>query len=126
VRGERSLIDVVHDIFGNVQDIVRSEISLAKAEVAHELDGAKSYALSLFIGTFSVAVTALFVLLSGMYALTLVLQPWAAALATAGVAALIGVAAFVFARRRKTRPLSGLTAGAPIKENTAWPEQSIK
>ena len=47
LRGDRSIVDVLNDIFGDLQDIVRSEIRLAKAEVSDELRGAKASALGL-------------------------------------------------------------------------------
>ena len=73
VRDDRSVVDVLNDIFGNLQDLVRSEIRLAKAEVSDELRGATSSALGLGIAFLASAFTALFLLLSGMYALSLVM-----------------------------------------------------
>lgn len=39
MSGERSLPAVVQDIFGNLQDIVRAEVSLARAELREEASG---------------------------------------------------------------------------------------
>jgi hypothetical protein len=127
VRDARSLVDVLDDIFGNLQDIVRSELRLAKAEVTDELWTAKSAALGLGIALLACAFAALFLLLSAMYALRLVPTTWGAALVVAGAVALVSVLAFVISARhtRARRNIAPRTA-ASIKENLAWAKQSIK
>jgi hypothetical protein len=127
VRGDRSLLDVINDIFGNLQDIVRSEIRLAKAEVSDELRGAKSSAVGLGIALLAGAFSALFLLLSGMYALSMVLTMWGAALCVALAMAVVSALAFLVAgqRRRARRSIDPRTA-VSIKENLEWAEQSIK
>jgi hypothetical protein len=127
VRGDRSLLDVINDIFGNLQDIVRSEIRLAKAEVSDELRGAKSSAVGLGIALLAGASSALFLLLSGMYALSMVLTMWGAALCVALAMAVVSALAFLVAgqRRRARRSIDPRTA-VSIKENLEWAEQSIK
>ena len=124
---ERSLIDVLNAIFGNLQDIVRSELRLATAEVTDELLSTKSAALSLGIAFMAGAFTALFLLLSAMYALALVLTTWGAALVVAGAVAMVSVVAFVIsARRTRVRRNLAPRTTASIKENLAWAKQSIK
>lgn len=100
MRGDRSVVDVLNDIFGNLQDIVRSEILLAKAEIGDELRGAKSSALALGIALLAAAFTALFLLLSGMYALSLVMPTWGAALCVAVAMAVFSAVAYLIAVRR--------------------------
>ena len=47
---ERSVSDVLQDIFGNVQDIVRSEVRLAQAEIKTEAAKTARAAKSLIAG----------------------------------------------------------------------------
>ena len=127
MRGERSLLDVLTDIFGNLEDIVRSELRLARAEVADELRRAKSSVLGLGIAILAGTLSVLFLLLSGMYALRLVLTPWGAALVIAGAAALVSLVAFLIsAQRRRARRNIVPRTTASIKENLEWAQQSIK
>ena len=127
MRGDRSVVDVLNDIFGNLQDIVRSEILLAKAEVGDELRGAKSSALGLGIALLAAALGALFLLLSGMYALSLVMPTWGAALCVAVGMAVFSAAAYLIAvRRLRTRRNAIPRTATSIEENVEWAKQSIK
>jgi uncharacterized membrane protein YqjE len=126
VRDERSLVDLLNDILGNLHDIVRSELRLATAEVTDELRTTKSAALGLGIAFLASAFTVLFLLLSAMYALTLVLTTWGAALVVAGAVAMVSVVAFVGARRMLVRRNIAPRTTASLKENLAWAKQSIK
>lgn len=127
LRGDRSIVDVLNDIFGDLQDIVRSEIRLAKAEVSDELRGAKAPALGLGVALLTSAFAALFLLLSAMYALSLVMSIWAAALCVAVTMAIVSSVAFLIAgRRMRTRRTVAPRATASIKENFEWAKQSVK
>jgi hypothetical protein len=127
VRDDRSFLDVLNDIFGNLQEIIRSEIRLAKAEVSDELRGAKSSAVGVGVALLASAFTALFLLLSGMYALSLVMSTWRAALCIALALAVVSFIAFLITgrRTRARRNIAPRTA-ASIKENLEWAKQSIK
>lgn len=70
MRGERSVVDIVSDILCALQDVVRAEMRLAKAEVANELGRAKSLALGPGIAVLAGACPVLVLLLAAMYALT--------------------------------------------------------
>jgi len=77
---DRSFSDVVHDILHNVQEIVRSEVRLAKTEIGEEAAKAKSSAVLLGAGGLAALYAVLFLLLMIVYALCLVMPNWAAAL----------------------------------------------
>jgi Putative Actinobacterial Holin-X, holin superfamily III len=131
VRGHRSLVDVFDDIFGNLQEIVRSEIHLARAEVSEELRSAKSSALGMGFAMLAGAFALLFALLSGMYALTRVMAGWQAALIIAAALATVSAIALVFARlraRKRQRPVSspGTGTAASIEEDLKWIRPSIR
>jgi hypothetical protein len=90
MASERSIAAVLHDIVGNVQDIVRSEFRLAKTEATDELGKLRSAGTMLGVGAFLLIFSGIFLLLAIVYALSLVMEPWAAALivgATVGVIA---------------------------------------
>lgn len=127
MQAERSLVDVVSAIFGNLQDIVSAEIRLAKVEVTDVLRNTKSTALGLGIALLASAFSALFLLLAAMHALTLVLTAWGAALVLAGAMALVSFVAFAITLRRTQvrRSIAPRTRDS-IKENLAWAKQSIK
>jgi uncharacterized membrane protein len=93
-------VDVLNDIFGNLQDIVRSEIHLAKAEASKELRSATPSAIGLGIALLASAFTALFLLLAGMYALSLVMPIWRAALCVALAMTVVSVTGFLITARR--------------------------
>ncbi len=122
---DRSLADVLQNIVRNVQEIVRAEITLAKAEIRQESAKAVATAKWLAVG----AVTSLFALLFGLFtlvdALALVVPHWAATLAVA--AALTVVAALSLttglSRLKQTHPIPEHTVES-LKENVQWAKQS--
>jgi uncharacterized membrane protein YqjE len=127
VRADRALLDVLTDILGNLEDIVRSELRLAKAELRDELRDARSSVLAMGIAILASTFTLLFLLLSGMYALRLLLAPWGAALVMAAPTALASVVAFVIsARYMRVRRNIAPTTTASVKENLQWDRQSGK
>ena len=71
--GDRSLSDVFQDIVRNVQEIVRSEVRLAKTEIREEAARAKSPTLWLGAGVVTAIFAMLFLLLMTVYALALVM-----------------------------------------------------
>ena len=80
VAEDRSFSDVVQDIIRNVQEIVRSEVRLAKAEIGEEAVKAKSSAVLLGAGAVTATYAIFFLLLMIVYGLALVMPTWAAAL----------------------------------------------
>src|SRR4030095_11793295 len=92
VASIRSIPEIVRDVLANIQDIVRAEVRLAKAELGEELSKARSAGLLIAVGAVAAIFSALFLLLACVYALARVMPDWAAALV---VAAAVGVAAAV-------------------------------
>jgi protein-S-isoprenylcysteine O-methyltransferase Ste14 len=89
----KSLADLVEDSIGNVQELVRSEIRLARAEVREAAQKAWRAAIPLVIGAALGFYAAGFLLLTAVYALSQAVPPWLAALlvalATGTVSALL-------------------------------------
>ena len=124
--GIRSIPEILQDVLSNIQDIVRAEVRLAKAELGEELNRARSGGLLIGVGAVAAIFSALFLLLACVYALGLVMPNWAAALI---VAAAVGVAAAVTLglglKRLKTIQAAPKTA-ASLKENVRWAKQLTK
>src|SRR3954470_2083896 len=87
--GERTIADVLSDIVGNIQQIVRAEVRLAKAELQEDLIRVKSAAVLFAVGAVAGVLGVAFVLLAAVWALALVVVPWAAALIVGVVVAAI-------------------------------------
>jgi hypothetical protein len=87
---ERSIVEVLGDIAGNVREMVRAEIRLAKVETTTQVSTAMRGAAFAAAGGGVALVALTFVAIAGMYALATVVALWIAALIVAGVAAVIG------------------------------------
>jgi uncharacterized membrane protein YqjE len=126
VAGIRSIPEILQDVLTNIQDIVRAEVRLAKAELGEELNRARSGGLLIGVGAVAAIFSTLFLLLACVYALSLVVPNWAAALI---VSAAVGVAAAVTLglglKRLKTIQAAPKTA-ASLKENVQWAKQLTK
>jgi uncharacterized membrane protein YqjE len=124
--GERSISDVLQDIVGNVQDIVRSEVKLAKSEVTTELVKVKTAAPMLIVGGVTALLATLFLMWAAVYALAIVLPMWAAALIVTALLAVIGsvtLAAGIKTLRRVNPPERTI---ASMKENVQWAKQQVR
>ena len=124
---ERSISDVLTDIVHNIQDIVRSEIRLAKTEVTEDWQHVRTAAVLLGVGVLVATNCVFFLLLCLVDALSQTMPPWAAALIVAG---LLGVAAIVLLmsatkRLRRARNPAPKTV-ATLKETVEWAKHPTK
>ena len=120
---DRPISAVLHDIVGNIQDIIRSEMRLAKTELGEELGKSRSAAILLGVGVLLLGCSALFVLLAIVYALSLVMAGWAAALIVgAAVGLFAAVCLHLGIRKFKAMRAVPKTAES-VKENVAWARQ---
>jgi hypothetical protein len=117
----RSSAEVVQDLLENVQEILRSEVRLAKAEITQEAKKAgQSAAIS--AGGAVLAIFALGLLLwTAVYALSLTLPLWAA---TMIIGVLVGIAAgaLLAAGRARMKQVHAKpeTTLQSVKENVQW------
>jgi uncharacterized membrane protein YqjE len=124
--GDRSISVVLQDIVRNIQDIVRSEVRLAKTELREEVAKARSASVLVAIGVLAGTFSAFFLLLTAVYALTLFVPNWAAALIVAtGIAIVAGVTLGTGLKRFKTVHAAPKTV-ASLKENVEWAKQQTK
>jgi uncharacterized membrane protein YqjE len=124
---DRSIGDVLKDIVANVQHIIRAEVRLAKIETRDELlkfkRGVIFFAVAGLFGTLALGV----LLLAAVYALSLVLPPWAAALVVAVVTGVIAaVCAGTGVKSLKQVTLPPPKTVATIQENIQWAKTQTK
>jgi uncharacterized membrane protein YqjE len=120
---DRPISTVLHDIVGNIQDIIRSEMRMAKTEFAEELGKSRSAAMMLGVGALMLIFGVLFVLLAIVYALSLVMAEWAAALIVGlGVGVIAAMCCVIGIRKFKTLRAAPRTVES-VKENVEWAKQ---
>jgi len=125
--GNRGLSDVLQDIVRNVQEIVRSEVRLAKTEFREEAAKAKDSGILLAVGAVTGIFAILFLMLTMVYALALVMPNWAAALIVGAALAIVTSILLTVGLKRFKRihPTPEHTVES-IKENVAWAKQRTK
>jgi uncharacterized membrane protein YqjE len=124
---DRSFSDVLQSIVRNVQEIVRSEVRLAKTEIREEAVKAKTALLFLGAGAVSAIFAILFLLVTIVYALTLIMPSWAAALIV-GVGLALTASMMLKAgirRFKQIHPTPERTVES-IKENVVWAKQHTR
>jgi len=117
--GDRSAADLVRDIISNVQEMVRSEVKLAKAEFREEttktLSGAKKMGIAAGAGVFALT----FVLWTIALLLTRVVPDWVATLLVGLVLGAVAGVLYSKARSEIHIPTPEKTI-ENVKENVEW------
>ena len=127
MNGDRAFSDVLQDLLGNLEQLVRSEIRLAKAEVREDAALALSAGVWMGVGVIGGMGAGMLLLWTVVFALALVLPLWAATLVTGGITAGIAFALVVAGRERlKQARLGPDRAVASIKEDLEWVKQSTR
>jgi uncharacterized membrane protein YqjE len=120
-ESDRSIASVLGDIVGNVQQIIRAEVRLAKVEVGEEIARAGRGGVIAAAGAVLCTMALGFMLLAAVYALALVWPAWAAALAVgAGAAVIGGVCISAGLSRLKQVKLAPPKTVATLQENIQW------
>ena len=124
---DRSVSDVVQDILRNLQEMVRSEIRLAKVEIRGEVNQAVSSGAWLAAGGVVAMSAWIFLLWALAYALATRMPMWAATLIVALVMVAAAAALIMNGIRRVKRvhPFPERTLES-VKENLAWMKQPTK
>jgi uncharacterized membrane protein YqjE len=125
-KNDRSISDVLRDIATNIQEIVRSEIQLARVELTEEgrkfAVGARALAVGGVVALYGIG----FVLLAALFALELVLPAWAAAIilgAVLLVGAWIAVSAGLSRLKQLKAPVKTMQT---VKEDALWIKEQPK
>lgn len=123
----RSVADVLQDILHNLQDMVRSEIRLAKVEIREEVQRASSSAAWIAAGAIGAVSAWMFLLWTLVYALATRMPIWAATLIVAVTMAAAAAMLIVGGIRRAKRiqPIPERTLES-VKENLEWMKQPTK
>ena len=127
IERDRSVAELLQDIVSNIQQIIRSEVLLAKTEVKEEARRAAK-AGRLLAGGAALAIYALgFLLLCCVYALSAAIAAWAAALIVgAAIAIMAALLLRVGIRRlREVSPTPQKTVQT-VKENVRWAKNQVK
>jgi uncharacterized membrane protein YqjE len=127
VGEERSVSDVLQDILRNLQDMVRSEIRLAKVEIREEGRRAVSSSVWIAAGVVAAVSAWIFVLWALAYALGTRMPMWAATLVVA-IAMAAAAAVLLMGGIRKIKriqPIPERTVES-VKENLEWMKQPTK
>jgi len=122
---ERSVAEVLKDIFGNVQEMIRSEIRLARAEMREEAGKTANSAKLLGIGAGLGFFAAAFALVTITLLLALVIPAWAAALVMTLVLGIPAAALISKGKAQLTIPTPQKTIGN-VKENVEWMKNQTK
>ena len=124
---DRTVSSVLQDIVGNVQEIVRSEVRLAKTELKEEAVKAKSSGIFLSAGALTGLYAVGFLLLGLVYALSTVIPAWAAAFLVGIALAIVASTLLSTGRKRlkQVNPTPERTVET-VKENVAWVKQQTR
>lgn len=122
---ERSMSDVVKDIIANVQEMVRSEVRLARVELRQELNESMAAGRLMAAGAGLGFFAALFGLLAIALFLGTFIWLWAAFLI---VSAILGIAGLVLLSKGRSRfvvPRPNKTMES-VRENVQWMKSQTK
>jgi uncharacterized membrane protein YqjE len=124
---QRTVPELLGNIVDNIQQIIRSEFRLAKAELQEKASRASKPATTLGVG-FLLGLYGLgFLLLAAVYALSMVMAAGLAALIVGGVLALVSVA-LVTSGIKKLKALNPAPERTiqTLEENVQWAKDQIK
>jgi hypothetical protein len=124
---QRTVPEVLNDIVGNLELIIRSEFRLAKSELKEETDKAAEPA-----ATFGVGVAVCFyglgaLLLAAVYGLALIMSSWLAALLVGALSFLVG-ATLISSGSKQLKYLHAFPNKTiqSMEENVQWVKDQIK
>lgn len=124
---DRSILTVLADIVGDIQQIIRAEFRLAKVEFSEELAKTRRRAMLAAAGLVFVMLSLGVLALAAVWALALVLPHWAAALVVGASLALIGGALTMTGiNRMRDVQLPPEKTVASIKENIQWAKTRVR
>jgi uncharacterized membrane protein YqjE len=122
----RSISDMVKDIGSGIRDIVRSEIKLAKVELADTAERVRSASLMLASGGILGIYAIGFILLAAFFALEIALPAWAAALIL-GVILFAGAAVGISSGRARLKTIRGPQKTLQtVKEDLRWIKEQAR
>lgn len=124
---QRSVPELLQSIVGNLQEIIRSEFRLAKAEFQEKASRAAKPAATFGAGAVLAFYGLGFLLLACVYALSLVLPGWLAALVVGAVLAVVAGVLMIAGGKKLKRidPTPNKTIQT-LEENLQWAKHPTK
>ena len=124
---QRTVPELLGNIVENIQQIIRSEFRLAKAELREKASKASKPATALAAGLLIGLYGFGFLLLAAVYALSMVMPAGLAALVVGGLLALVSVllATSGAKKLKSVRPAPERTIQT-LEENVQWAKDQIK
>jgi cyanate permease len=124
---ERTLPELLQGAVGNIEEIVRSEFQLQKAEIKESTAKLRGPVTLLGVG-FTVSLYAVgFLLLAAVYKLSTMMEAWMAALLVGGLLAIVAIITLIGATTKlkhvKVAPEKTVDT---MKENIAWAKRQMK
>lgn len=124
---ERSTLELLQDILGNIQDILRSEFQLATTEIKEEAAEASGPAVTLGVGLVLAAYAVGLLLLALVFALATRMALWSAALVVSAPVALVAILLIAIGRRELAHVNArSETTIASLKENVQWAKRQLE
>ncbi len=121
MEGRRSTAEIVQDIIDNTREIIRSELQLARTEVADKGKRVGKAAGMLAAGGAIAAVAALLIVVACVAALSLVMPVWAASLIMAVLLGVVGGGMMMVGRQRmKQTSMVPERTISSLKEDVQW------
>jgi hypothetical protein len=127
LHNERTLPEVLQGAIGNIQEIIRSEFQLARAEIGAAIQKISGPATMVGVGI-GISLYAIgFILLAIVYKLSTLMEAWMAALLVGGVLALIAIITLV-AASTKLKHVNAVPEKTveTMKENLTWAKRQMK
>jgi uncharacterized membrane protein YqjE len=124
---QRSVPEVLQNILGNLQEIIRSEFRLAKAELKEEAAKAAkpvaTFGVGLVFGFYGIGL----LLLASVYGLSMVMAGWLAALLVGTILAVVAIALMSSSGKKLKRvnPTPHKTIRS-LEESVQWTKHPIK
>ena len=127
LQNGRSMAEVLQDIVGNLQEIIRSEFRLAKTELKEEAVKAAKPAATFGVGVAMGFYGIGFLLLASVYGLSTVMAGWLAALLVGTILAIVAIALMSSSGKKLKRvdPTPDKTMRS-LEENVQWAKHPIK
>ncbi len=124
---ERSTADILKDALGNVQELIRSEVRLAKAEMREEASKAAKAALQIAAGVVIALYGVGFLFAFVTWLLATAMSAWLASLIVGAVLVIIGsiLAAAGRSKMKRVSPVPERTIQS-VKEDVAWLKDQTK
>lgn len=122
-----SIGDALKDVIHDLQEMVRAEVRLARAEVREELGKARQSAVMLTAAGVASLLALSLLLMAAVFALATIWPLWAAALAVGlAVAVIGGTLGSVGVRRLRAVRLAPPKTIQTVKENIQWAKTRTK